>query len=139
MSETTCLNLLETFGTDYRVTFDPAYDSCHVPRRCLDPWLMQLPCRGKGVCIYPHGADRLAVELDGRPALARKLAAIPGVELWQDGDGEKTFVFGLGLFDTVAGVVRPHRRPRLSAGRRAQLAGRMRAANASRRQALPAR
>jgi hypothetical protein len=41
MSEATCINLLERFGTDYRVTFDPAYDSRHVPRRCLDPWLMQ--------------------------------------------------------------------------------------------------
>jgi len=88
------------------------------------------------VTIYPHGGDRLAVEVDGRPGLAKKLAAIPGVELGQDGDGEKTFLFDLGLFDAVAGVVRPHRRRRLSAGQRAELAGRMRAANASRRQAL---
>jgi hypothetical protein len=89
MSTATCVNLLEAFGKDYKVTFDPAYDRRLVPRRCLGPWMMQLPCRGKGVCIYPHGGDRLAVEVDGRPGLAKKLAAIPGVELWQDGTGRK--------------------------------------------------
>ena len=86
MSETTCLNLLETFGTDYRVTFDPAYDSRHVPRRCLDPWLMQLPCRGKGVCIYPHGADRLAAEGGGGAGAAgRPVAGRSAGDLRQPG------------------------------------------------------
>ena len=37
MSEATCVNLLERFGEDYQITFDPAYDSRGVPRRCLSP------------------------------------------------------------------------------------------------------
>ena len=139
MSTATCVNLLEAFGRDYKITFDPAYDRRRVPRRCLDPWMMQLPCRGKGVCIYPHGRDRLAVELDGRPGLAKKLAGIPGVELWQDGDGEKTFLFPVDRFTEVAAVVKPHRRRRLSAEQRAELAARLLAAKTSRRQALQAR
>ena len=101
--------------------------------------MMQLPCRGRGVTIYPHGGDRLAVEVDGRPGLVKQLTALPGVGLWQDGDGEKTFVFEVGLFDAVAGVVRPHRRRRLSAEQRAELAARLLAAKTSRRQALQTR
>jgi hypothetical protein len=101
--------------------------------------MRRLPCRGRGVTIYPFGGDRLAVEVDGRPGLVKKLAAIPGVELWQDGDGEKTFRFDVANFRWVAEVVRPHRRRRLSPEGRAELARRPLAANASRRQALPAR
>jgi hypothetical protein len=138
MSEATCVNLLERFGEDYQITFDPAYDSRGVPRRCLGPWMMQLPCRGKGVTIYPHGGSWLAVEVDRRPGLVKKLVAIPGVELRQDGDGEKTFLFPVGRFSEVAAVVQPHRRRRLSPERRAELARRLLAAKTSRRQALQA-
>jgi hypothetical protein len=81
----------------------------------------------------------LAVEVDGRPGLVKKLAAIPGVVLLQDGDEEKTFRFDVANFCRVAEVVRPHRRRRLSPERRADLARRLLAANASRRQALLAR
>ena len=131
--EATCVNLAARFGQDFKVTHDPA---ARTRRQKRDPWLMQLPCRGKGVTIYPHGGGRLAVEVDGRPGLVKKLAAIPGVVLLQDGDGEKTFRFDVANFCRVAEVVRPHRRRRLSPEGRAELAGRMRAANASRRQAL---
>jgi hypothetical protein len=118
MSTATCINLLEVFGEDFRVTFDPAYDPPRVPRRCLDPWMQQLPCRGKGVTIYPFGGDRLAVEVDGRPGLVKQLAALPGVGLWQDGDGETTFLFDVALFGLVAAVVLPRKRRRLPEGQR---------------------
>jgi hypothetical protein len=62
----------------------------------------------------PFGGDLLAVEIDGRPLLAKRLAAIAGVRLHQDGDREKTFVFPVGLFEQVAEVVLPRRRRRLS-------------------------
>jgi hypothetical protein len=89
--------------------------------------------------IYPFKGSRLAVEVDGRPGLVKKLAAIPGVALWQNGDGEATLLFDVDDFRQVAEVVRPHRRRRLSPEGRAELARRLLAANASRRQALPAR
>jgi hypothetical protein len=87
--------------------------------------MKQLPCRGKGVTIYPHGGDRLAVEVDGRPGLVKKLAALSGVELWQDGDGEKTFLFDVALFGPVAVVVRPRQRRRLPEGQRRACARRL--------------
>jgi hypothetical protein len=125
-----CINLLEAFGRDYKITFDPAYDSRRVPRRRLDPWMLQLPCRGKGVCIYPHGGDRLAVEVDGRPGLVKQLLAIPGVELWQDGDREKTCVFDVARFEAVAAVARPRKRRCLPEGQRQACARRLARARA---------
>ncbi len=115
-----CLNLLERFGDIYRISFDPAYSAYHIPRDKLDPWMMQLLCR-RGV-IYPHGGDRLAVEVDGRPKAAKALAALPGIILWQDGDQEKTFVCPLSLFDQVAAIVRPRKRRRLPQASRAAFA-----------------
>jgi hypothetical protein len=91
---------------------------------------MRLPCRGKGVTIYPFGGDRLAVEVDGRPGLVKKLAAIPGVELWQDGDGETTFRFDVARFEAVAAVVRPRKRRRLPEGQRRACARRLARARA---------
>jgi hypothetical protein len=109
-----CVNLLDLFGKTYRITFDPAYQHRHVPRAKLDPWAMQIPCQGKGVCIYPQGGEVLAAQVDYRPGVARALAAIPGVALQQDGVREKTFLFPLALFGQVAAVVMPRRRRRLS-------------------------
>jgi hypothetical protein len=122
MSTATCVNLLERHGADYRVTFDPAYDSRKVPKRCLDPWLMQLRGAGRGVTIYPHGGTRLAVEVDNRWKVAQQLAGLSGVELWQDGDGEKIFLFDVALFDRVAAIVKPRKRRRLTDEQKARLA-----------------
>ena len=130
MSTATCSNLLEVFGEDFRVTFDPAYDPRRVPRRCLDPWMLQLPCRGRGVTIYPFGGDRLAVEVDGRPGLAKKLTGTPDVEPWQDGDREKTCVFDVARFEAVAAVARPRKRRCLPEGQRQACARRLARARA---------
>jgi hypothetical protein len=111
----TCVNLAARFGQDYKITHDPAARTRSQKR---DPWLMQLPCRGKGVTIYPFGGGWLAVEVDGRPGLVKQLAALSGVELLQDGDGEKTFRFDVALFGPVAAVVRPRQRRRLPEGQR---------------------
>jgi len=73
---------------------------------------------------------RLAVEVDGRPGLVKKLAAIPGVVLLQDGDGEKTFRFDVALFGPVAAVVRPRKRRRLPEGQRQACARRLARARA---------
>jgi hypothetical protein len=103
-----CPNLKELFGDRYRIGHDSAADK---PSERKDPWLTTIPCRG-GVVIYPHGANVLAVEIDFRPNLAKRLAAIPGVRLHQCGDREKTFLFPVDLFDKVAELVRPKRKRR---------------------------
>ena len=115
-----CINLRQRFGNVYRITFDPAYDPRGVPRRKLDPWYMQITCRFG--TIYPLGRDRLAVECDYHPGIAKRLASIEGVTPTQDGDGEKTFAFPVELLDAVVEVVRPRRRSRRSAAQIAHTA-----------------
>ena len=56
--------------------------------------------------------------MDGRPGLVKQLAALPGVGLWQDGDGETMFLFDVARFEAVAAVVRPRKRRRLPEGQR---------------------
>jgi|SRR5262245_13314098 len=114
-----CVNLAEKFGDRYGVTWDPAYDPVHLPHGKSDPWYMQIPCE-RGI-IYPHGGDLLAVEVDFRPQTAKKLEAVPGVERYQDGDHEKTYLFPVAIFDQVAAIVRPRKRRRRPASAAAHL------------------
>jgi len=109
----TCINLRERFGRRYRTGFDDAAGNRD------DPWMMTIP--GRFGTIYPHGRDRLAVEVDGHPRIAKQVAAIPGIVLHQDGDDEKTFVFPVDLFDQVAAIVEPKRVKRLTDEQRARL------------------
>lgn len=102
----TCIDLRDRFGRDYHIGLDPAAD------RRGDPWYFTLPCR-KGV-IYPFGGDLLAVEIIGHPVIARRVGNIPGVRLHQDGDSEETYVFHAELFLSVAVLVLPRKRRRLS-------------------------
>jgi hypothetical protein len=104
----TCPDLSELFGDVYRITHDEAAESRN------DPWGMTM--NGKNGIIYPFGHDLLAVDIDYHPAAARKVAAIPGVRLHQDGGlrGEMTFVFPVDLFEQVAAIVKPRKRRKLS-------------------------
>src|SRR6266851_8129387 len=120
-ANTDCVNLRETFGKRLRIGWDPAYDPRHVEKEKQEPWMMQIPCMG-GITIYPHGGTKLAVECDYHPQITRQLGFIPGVELIQDGDHEKTFVFDVSLIDQVAAIVKPRQRRHLTEDRRARLA-----------------
>ena len=116
----TCIDLRKKFGHLFKITTDPAYDTSHVPRKCLDPWYFQIPC--KFGIIWPYGGKLIAVEVDYHPQASRKLVLVPGVRLWQDGDQEKTFLFDLGIFDLVTEIVQPKKRKQLSEEQKARLA-----------------
>src|SRR5262249_31645267 len=107
----------------YRIRWDEADESGHT-----DPWMMTIPCR-LGI-IYPHGGDVLAVEVDGHPVIAKRLAAIDGVKLWQDGEDEETFLFHVDLFNLVAAVVLPKRKSQLTDEQRQKRADGMAAVRA---------
>jgi hypothetical protein len=121
-----CIDLMAMFGERYRITHDPARH----PRERLDPWLMQI--RGRYGVIYPHGGDKLACEVDYHPKYAAKVQRSPGVVQTQDGTDEKTFVFPVELFDKVAEVVLPYRKPSCTAEDLARRTERIKLARANR-------
>lgn len=82
----------------YKITFDEAG---------IGNEYMQIPCQGTGVTIYPHSDTLLAVEVNHRPGIAKRLAHLI---LHQDGDFEKTFLFPLDQFEEVAAIVQPRKR-----------------------------
>lgn len=107
-----CVNLKERFGKRFKITFDECYDPRNRPKDSLDPWMMQIPCL-RGI-IYPHGGTTLAVEVDYRTPTAKRLAELDCCRLYQDGDQEKTFHFDVADFATVAKIVKPRRRRRMT-------------------------
>jgi hypothetical protein len=112
MTTPACIDLKEYFGHRFRVSLDEAADSP------TDPWYFQL--RGERGVIYPHSSTLLAVECDYRPITAKRLAAL-GLPLHQDGDGEKTFLFGLDQFEAVAELIQLRKRRQVSPEERARL------------------
>jgi hypothetical protein len=119
-----CLHLVELFGDKYRTGFDPAYDPRHRPQKSRDPWMMTIPC-SRGV-ILPFGGEYLIAEVEDRPRIANRLAQLSCVELLQDGDRFIAVKFHVRDFEQVAQLLRPRKKPRLTAERRAALAERMR-------------
>ena len=103
-----CVNLRERFGKQFRIVMDEGYYAERGDRaRADDPALQIIPgFRGH---VYPAGPDRLAAFC--RPGTkARELRALPGVEVWTDGDDGVTVFFQIALLDHVAELLQLRRR-----------------------------
>ena len=122
-SRMNCVDLWRTFGNEYKISTDPAYDSTGIRRDNLDPWYFTIPC--KFGTIWAHGGDMLCVDIDYHDRTARKVGAIPGVRLKRDGDREKTYIFPAALFGEVAKLVKPHRRRQMTPEQRQEAAKRL--------------
>lgn len=123
MAKAKCINLKKEFGKQYKITYDPAFDSKGLRVANLDPWMMQVSCQ-RGV-IYPFGGSTLAVELDGRGPTIKRLEALAGVQPYTRGDRDATFLFDISLFNAVASVVLPRRRRQLTEEQRQVSAARL--------------
>lgn len=115
-----CINLKSRFGTVYKIDREPGHGS-----KTQDAWLWQIRCR-RGH-IAPWGGSKLVACTDRRGQIAGKLAALPCVQVVQEGDDGTNAVFDVADFDAVAAVMLPYRRRKLSAEQRAAMAARMRA------------
>ena len=114
-----CIDLAEQFGRRYRVEYEPAYSAQYAPRaRVNNPWLQIIPCRAGHIC--PWGGSTLAAVTNTAGATARKLAALPGATLWQDGDDGATVLFDVADFRRVAEIMHPRRCRQLSPEQRRQ-------------------
>lgn len=104
-----CIDLAEPFGRRFRVEYEESYCAQYGPNsRINDPWLKIIPCRTGHIC--PWGGSTLAAVTDKAGPIARKLAALPGVKLWQDGSDGVTVLFDIADFEAVARIMYPRRR-----------------------------
>lgn len=116
-----CIDLAERFGEKFKIGKDPAYAAEYGPNAWThDPWLLVILCE-RGT-IYPHGGDWLAFSTNGRGPTAKRLAALPCVEVLQDGDDGINGKFHVDHFSEVARLMRPRRRRQVSDAERARLA-----------------
>lgn len=91
-----CINLRERYGHRYAIGVDES-------GRASDPWYLRL--EGRSGHIYPVGPHELGAATNG-PRVVAKLAAIPGVEISQDGDDGANALFAEELLSKVARVLR---------------------------------
>ncbi len=106
------MNLKARYGRTYRI----AGEEGSKPR---DPAGFIIPCR-RGHPIDVHGWNLLGVATNGR-GLVKRLLAVPGLKVTQDGDDGINAKFPPESFAAVAAIVRPKRRRKLSAAHRAKL------------------
>jgi len=116
------IDLRKLAGTTYRLEHDES--AFMEPGGRKDPWLYVIPCR-KGH-IYPHSDTLLALWWESTTRLDHKC---PALELYQDGDDEKTYLFLPEDFEEVAKLAGAKRRRKgrtLSASERQKAIERLR-------------
>ena len=115
-----CVNLKKAFGDRFKIAWDESYFAEHGrSARADDPWLQIIPCQHGH--IYPYGGDRLVASTDKRGSVARKLSGFACTTVWRDADDGVDVLFHVGDFKTVAELMKPRRRRRLSPEQRAKL------------------
>lgn len=95
------INLHKLFGDIYQITLDPA--AAHDPGGRKNPWYQTIPCR-KGN-IFPHSDKLLALWWESTGLFKQ-----PFLTIYQNGDGEKVYLFKPEDFVKVFKLVGPKRR-----------------------------
>jgi len=119
-----CINLKERFGDRFKVDYEESYYAERSIRSVEDPWLMILLCQRGHIC--PWGGSTLAACTKGAGSAAKRLKALPFVEVAQDGRDGTNVLFDVRDFDAVAKIMHPRRRRRLSEEQKRQSAKRLR-------------
>jgi len=98
--ETTCINLRERFGRRFKVTYEESYAAAYGPKATRDdPWLQIIPgARGH---VYPHSAAMLAASTNRSGPTARRLKALPFVQVYTEGSDGVTVLFPPDHLDLV--------------------------------------
>jgi hypothetical protein len=103
---TDCLNLAELFGGRFVVRFDPAYEFQEGSEDRA--WAMML--RSRFGVIFPFGGHRLAVEVEGRPSIRKRLDSLKCCKRYIAGERFGCWLFHVRDFERVAAVVKPARK-----------------------------
>jgi hypothetical protein len=114
------IDLKAEFGRKWQIGLDEAARG-----RWADPWNFIVRC--KHGHLYPVDGDRIGAATDRAGAIVRKLRAIDGVEVFQDGEDGANVVFHRAKLRFIARVMKPRLVRQLSPAQRAALAeGRLR-------------
>jgi hypothetical protein len=109
----TCIDLAEKFGETYRTTYEESYYAERGDGAWAhDPWLCIIPCRHGH--IGPWGGSRLCASTSRRGNVARALRSLPCCQVEQDGSDGVTVLFDVADFETVAELMQPHRKRRMT-------------------------
>jgi hypothetical protein len=115
------VNLRERFGREYRIACEPSYCAEHGEGAIQDdPWLQIIPgARGH---VFPWDEKRLAASTNTSGAMARRLKALPYVQVHQDGSDGVSVIFPADRLNEVAELLRLRRRRVISQEERQRLA-----------------
>ncbi len=115
-----CVNLKETFGKRFKIAWDESYYAERgASARSDDPWLQIIPCQHGH--IYPYGGEMLVASTARHGRVAKSLVQLDCTTLYRDGDDGVDLLFHVDDFGTVAKLMKPRRRRKLSAEHRAKL------------------
>ncbi len=114
------IDLKAEFGGKWQIGLDEAANG-----RWADPWNYIVRCRHGH--LYPAGGDRIGAATDRAGAIVRKLGAIEGVDVFQDGEDGANVVFHRAKLRFIARVMKPRPVRQPSPAQKAALAqGRLR-------------
>lgn len=117
---TSCIDLKATYGRRFKVALEESYHAQQGRREARDAlWLQIIP--GRLGHVFPHGGNMLAASTNSNGPTARKLVALPGVVLWQNGSDGVTVLFSPDQLEAVAALLHLRRRRVLSEAARAHL------------------
>jgi hypothetical protein len=108
------IDLKAEFGGKWQIGLDEAARG-----RWADPWNYIVRCRHGH--LYPVDGDRIGAATDRAGAIVRKLRAIDGVEIFQDGEDGANVVFHRAKLRYIARVMKPRSVRQLSPAQRTAL------------------
>ncbi len=117
----TCVNLREHFGDRYKLVYEESYAAAYGSKAIRDDAWMQIIPGARGH-VYPHSEAMLAATTDTSGLMARRLKALPFVQVYTDGSDGVTVLFPPERFEEVADLLRLRRRRRVSDQERQRLA-----------------
>ena len=115
------MDLKELFGDRFRLEVEESYYAERPEfRREEEPWLTQIVCQYGHIGVW--GGNLLVASTNKAGTVARRLKALPFVQVAQDGGDGVNVTFDLEHFEAVAEIMKPRkRRPAFAEQRAAEL------------------
>lgn len=115
-----CVNLKELFGDRFKLDVDESYYAERSEfRREEEPWLTHIICLHGTIGVW--GDNLLVASTSSTGPVAKRLKALPFIQVAQDASDGVNVVFPVQHFEEVAEIMRLRKRRRISEEQRARL------------------